>query len=672
MKDFLHIKIGRLSVLLFIMPLLSITTMAQNKEMQEFKVDSILYMYYQQCKATIQSPVVLSMCDTLYEMSRTRHDQRMQAVALSTKLDYYYFKGQEDSIAIWTERVKDFARITNQPKYYYFAWGKRLILFYIKSGKFNTALYEAQNMLKEAQLEDNKEGIAYCYDCMGDIYIIKRLNQQALDNKLKAIEMTETYHLDTYNLHSKYMSIAKLYCEIGQPEKASKAMKDAEKYIRSPFQMLDQKLQFVIYYLTIKQPEKAEVALKEAEEMFEHDKTFVNKRKNLLVTQESFYKHTRQYQKALKAQDALDEVIDKMGEKQLNLQIILRKGQLYYYMKQKELAADYLYDYITQADSINEINEQAAVTEFSSLLNLEKIKIEKKELELKAKEAQLKHNRSFILSLAITLLIVIILFYREFHLNTKLKVSKKQLLQKNQELTDSEENLRKAKDRAEKASSMKTSFIRNMTHEIRTPLNSIVGFSQIISSQYQEDEEVHEFANIIGDNSDKLLKLIDDVLNLSDLESGEKLILKDTNINTCCKQSLEKVKDSIRQGVELKFQPPCDELIIRTDGAAVSNILFNLLHNAAKFTETGSITLDYALSENQDKLYITVTDTGIGIPEDKQEEIFERFTKVSSFSQGCGLGLPLSKLLAQKLGGNLTIDKTSKSGSRFIITLPVG
>lgn len=672
MKDFLHIKIGRLSVLLFIMQLISITAMAQNKEMQEFKVDSILYMYYQQCKATIQSPVVLSMCDTLFEMSKAKHDQRMQAVALSTKLDYYYFKGQEDSIGVWTERVKDFARITDQPKYYYFAWGKRLILFYIKSGKFNTALYEAQNMLKEAQKEDNKEGIAYCYDCMGDIYIIKRLNQQALDNKLKAIEMTETYQLDNYNLHSKYMSIAKLYCEIGQPEKASETMKNAEKYIRSPFQMLDQKLQSVIYYLTIKQPEKAEIALKEAEAMFKHDKTFVNKRKNLLVTQESFYKHTRQYHKALKAQDALDEVIDKMGEKQLNLQIILRKGQLYYYMKQKELAADYLYDYITQADSINEINEQAAVTEFSSLLNLEKIKIEKKELELKAKEAQLKHNRSFILSLAITLLIVIILFYREFHLNTKLKVSKKQLLQKNQELTESEENLRKAKDRAEKASRMKTSFIRNMTHEIRTPLNSIVGFSQIISSQYQEDEEVHEFANIIGDNSDKLLKLIDDVLNLSDLESGEKLILKDTNINTCCKLSLEKVKDSIRQGVELKFQPPCDELIIRTDGTAVSNILFNLLHNAAKFTETGTITLDYTLSENQDKLYITVTDTGIGIPEEKQEEIFERFTKVSSFSQGCGLGLPLSKLLAQELGGNLTIDKTNKSGSRFILTLPIG
>lgn len=219
---------------------------------------------------------------------------------------------------------------------------------------------------------------------------------------------------------------------------------------------------------------------------------------------------------------------------------------------------------------------------------------------------------------------------------------------------------------------MKTSFIRNMTHEIRTPLNSIVGFSQIISSQYQEDEEVHEFANIIGDNSDKLLKLIDDVLNLSDLESGEKLILKDTDINTCCKLSLEKVKDSIRQGVELKFQPSCDELIIRTDGVAVSNILFNLLHNAAKFTEAGSIILDYTLSENQDMLYITVTDTGIGIPEDKQEEIFERFTKVSSFSQGCGLGLPLSKLLAQELGGNLTIDKTNKSGSRFILTLPVG
>lgn len=645
--------------------------MAQNREMKEYNVDSTLYVYYQECKGNIQSPIVLSMSDTLFTMAQTKSDQRMQAVALSTKLDYYYFKGQEDSIIAWVDRVKKFAQKTAQSKYYYFAWGKRLILFYIKSGKFNTALYEAQNMLKEAQKEDNKEGIAYCYDCIGDIYILKRLRQQAIDTKLKAIEIIETYNLSAYNLHSKYMSVAKLYSDMLQPEKANDMMKKAEKLIHSNIQAFEQELQYVAYYLGTSQLDKAKKALEEAEELFKHDKALINRQKNLIVAQESYYQRTKQYQKALQALEQQETIADKMGETQLGLEVKMRKGQTYYWMKQKDLAADYLYEYINLADSINSINEQAAITEFTSLLNIEKIKIEKKELELKAKEAQLRHNRSFILLLVTTLFIVFVLFYREFYLNKKLKLSKKLLLVKNQELTESENNLRKARDKAEKASNMKTSFIRNMTHEIRTPLNSIVGFSQVISSQFEKDDETHEFANLIEKNSDKLLKLIDDVLELSDLESSEDMCLESTDIHACCEQVLSKIRPYISKDVDLEFDPENSELSIHTNKEAVSKILFNLLHNAAKFTEKGNITLAYSLSEAEDQISISVTDTGIGVPADKQENIFERFTKVSNFSQGCGLGLSLSKLLAQKLGGNLIIDKTNKTGSRFVLTLPV-
>lgn len=134
MKDLPYITIGRFSVL-FIILLLSTTTIAQNREMKEYNVDSTLYVYYQQCKANIQSPIVLPMSDTLFTMAQTKSDPRMQAVALSTKLDYYYFKGQEDSIIAWVERVKKFAQETEQSKYYYFAWGKRLILFLYQKRK---------------------------------------------------------------------------------------------------------------------------------------------------------------------------------------------------------------------------------------------------------------------------------------------------------------------------------------------------------------------------------------------------------------------------------------------------------------------------------------------------------------------------------------------------------
>ena len=145
MKDLPYITIGRFSVL-FIILLLSTTTIAQNREMKEYNVDSTLYVYYQQCKANIQSPIVLPMSDTLFTMAQTKSDPRMQAVALSTKLDYYYFKGQEDSIIAWVERVKKFAQETEQSKYYYFAWGKRLILFYIKKARniFSPAFFRCK------------------------------------------------------------------------------------------------------------------------------------------------------------------------------------------------------------------------------------------------------------------------------------------------------------------------------------------------------------------------------------------------------------------------------------------------------------------------------------------------------------------------------------------------
>ena len=141
------------------------------KEAKDFNVDSTLYAYYQRCQECLLQPVVLSMSDTLYRMAEERHDKRMQAVAISTQLDYHYFQAtNEDSIIYYTNKVKDFAKATQQPKYYYFAWSNRLILYYLKNGRTNIALYEAQKMLKEAQEEDDKTGLSRCYNIMSQIY----------------------------------------------------------------------------------------------------------------------------------------------------------------------------------------------------------------------------------------------------------------------------------------------------------------------------------------------------------------------------------------------------------------------------------------------------------------------------------------------------------------------
>ena len=171
----------------------------QRDTQKEYNVDSTLYTYYMRCKAEVSSPIVMQMSDTLFLMAEEKGDQRMQAVALCNKLDYFYYKNdQPDSISHYVEIVKDFARKTNQPKYYYFVWSKRLIYYYIKQYQYNIALYEANKMMKEAEQEKYMDGIANAYNVLSSIYQLKRLFNLAINNKKKEIEITLQYNCLLY------------------------------------------------------------------------------------------------------------------------------------------------------------------------------------------------------------------------------------------------------------------------------------------------------------------------------------------------------------------------------------------------------------------------------------------------------------------------------------------
>ena len=199
----------------------------------------------------------------------------------------------------------------------------------------------------------------------------------------------------------------------------------------------------------------------------------------------------------------------------------------------------------------------------------------------------------------------------------------------------SREELRKAKDIAEASSRMKTTFIQSMTHEIRTPLNSIVGFSQVLSDHYSNSPETQEFVNIIKSNSNDLLRLVTDVLALSELDQYEQLPTDDeTDMNTICQLASEVAKDNRQKDVEVLFEPAKENLLIRSNSERISQVLNNLAHNAAKFTTHGSIRIAYSVLEAEKKIEISVTDTGTGIPKDQQEAVFERFYKMEFFHTG--------------------------------------
>lgn len=665
-------RVGFLFLILFFT-----TTAKAQKEAETFNVDSTLYEYYQRCQEYLLEPVVLNMSDTLFRMAGERQDERMQAVAIATQLDYYYFQGtNEDSVIHYTNKVKEFAKATHQPKYYYFAWANRLITYYLKTSRTNIALYEVQNMLKEAQEEDDKTGLSRCYNIMSQIYTIKRFDSMAFEWRLKEIELTEKYKIENYNISQTYAQIANYYINQKKQKEALAAVEKAIATANSSTQQISAKLEFVNYYSKFGDFQAAEKLLKECQAAFEQDKRLESIKKRLYNIECLYYQQTKQYPKALEAAKMQEKEERRLSESILSSSHYRTQGEIYQKMGNMNLAVKYLQMYINTDDSLKIANEQVASSEFATLLNVEKLNAEKKELMLQAQEKELHNKTTLIISLIISLIILLgilfIFLYRENFLKRKLKVSEAELKIRNEELMVSREELRKAKDIAEASSRMKTTFIQSMTHEIRTPLNSIVGFSQVLSDHYNNSPETQEYVNIIKSNSNDLLRLVTDVLTLSELDQYEQLPTDaETDLHAICQLASEVAKDNTQKDVEVLFEPERESLLIRSNSERISQVLNNLAHNAAKFTTRGSIRIAYSVLEAEKKIEISVTDTGTGIPKDQQEAVFERFYKMNSFTQGTGLGLPICRSIAEKLGGSLRIDTSYTEGCRMILTLPL-
>ena len=293
-------------------------------------------------------------------------------------------------------------------------------------------------------------------------------------------------------------------------------------------------------------------------------------------------------------------------------------------------------------------------------------------LRRRVQEQQLRSGRIRFAVLLCAVIAMIALIYH--HLTRNIRLTR-QLKHANRDLRQNIADLSETNDRAQESDRKKTQFIQNMSHEIRTPLNAIVGFSQVLAEQDDalDAAERDNMTQIINSNSDSLNTLINDILDLTSIETGKYVMRREeVEVNSLCHAALDSVRGRKAAAVRLRLETDIpDTFTIRSDGFRLQQVLSNLLSNAAKNTTEGSIVLGCSLAARPGMLTFTVTDTGIGVPRDKHQAIFERFCKLDQFKQGVGLGLEICRIIASRLGGAVDIDSSYTGGARFWFAIPV-
>lgn len=318
-------------------------------------------------------------------------------------------------------------------------------------------------------------------------------------------------------------------------------------------------------------------------------------------------------------------------------------------------------EYSVLLDSARTRSMENKVEDLEIKKHVDELVVEKKALEI-----DLQKSRSqlylFLALLILSICFGIFIFFRLGKIKSLYK-----------ELQESNRLVIIASEKAQESERMKNAFIKNMCHEVRTPLNAINGFAELITSDGISPEEKKEFSKIIYTNCHNITSMMNDVLVIAQLDSSNEVLpLEPVHISLLCHHEMNKLK-KLQQKPDIHYQVEGDKSndLIYSDPNHFGIIISHLLNNANKFTNQGSITLSYRTEEEGRIMCICVTDTGCGIPADKSEWIFERFTKNDDFIPGSGLGLYLCRLITQRLNGSLKLDTCYTGGARFILQLPI-
>ncbi len=561
-----------------------------------------------------------------------------------------------DSIISWTDELAPTLKFPKTEEAYF-----TLVLWevnaYIMRGDLSLAIDRARLMYEYAKDIKSNFGIALSNQAVGQAYSASNIQDKALSSYMDALRYLPENNPQTYRL------LVKISTQLQQMNRLEEAMEYVEKLNPLLEQNPEHPLAIPIlienatYYISSGDQDTALQYLHQADSIYKnHTHEIAHEFSINYYTAACYRALAADYHDKEKADEALalyNQLLEVVSNNKRSLEyrwICAEKIYLYKLLGHFDEACQIYKELYSVTDTL-------ASKSYIRQINALKATYQVDEIELENKAQQNK--------------MVVVLIFIGLGLLTFISMLAIWLRRQKKVVVMSTETLEQLRHNAENATRAKSIFLSNMSHEIRTPLNALSGFSALLTEEGLDDSTRRQCTDIIQQNSELLLKLINDVIDLSSLEFGKmQFSIAEHDAVAICRNVTDTVGKVKQTQAELLFETSLEELYIETDDSRLQQVLINLLINATKFTPDGSITLK--LEKQSEKMALfSVTDTGCGIPKEKQASIFQRFEKLDENAQGSGLGLSICQLIIEHIGGKIWIDPDYTGGSRFVFTHPI-
>lgn len=620
-----------------------------------------------------QTPLEVKYMEEALRIAQQQDSINQVYDLLSALGRYYCNTNQLDSLQYWQSIADSIATKRHETPEVLFNFLNYTGRYYLINGNYEQAMDEAVRLQLLSNQNKNEIGLIRSNENLGLIYLLIGREKDAViafeqcmsllkDKDNTNYEIQIISYLLISNLRLKQLdkvtsNLAYFSFLIDKKEKSNDIDQATYKYNNKRCLLYSF---YVDLYVAQEDLAKATEAAKKATQ-YANDSMGADVQSVYHLALARYYNYSQDYARAIYEIELVLAIDYSLEPLKLKVDILANSGR-------KEEALALSKDVTNFVEKQNTTIFSKQIDQLSILHKVKEKELQQQELQYQKKENELK-QKQLLAALAFSAILLVIIFIT-IGLYWKTRILKSELQNDKNSLIESQEKLKVAKEHAEQANQMKSAFIANMSHEIRTPLNAIIGFSDLLTDASLE--ETKQYLGIIKINTDVLLKLVNDILDLSSLESSVvQMDLKDVDLDVCCQNAIETISHLTQPGVKLTFTKPDKYTKIISDPIRLRQLMINLLSNSIKYTEKGMINLDVKIDEDQSIFRIVVTDTGCGIPKDKQEIVFERFEKLGSFKQGTGLGLPICRLIVTRLGGHIFIDPSYEQGTRVVCQLPL-